>query len=157
MKIVKLYAIYGAGIVLGLLTFGYTAFAPEESDGVRVVMLSPETVNTGRFEAIRLNLFYFALAFGLAAFVMMFIKPRAASILWATVLAIALAIALVPSSAPAFPFATLVFWMGMGTQVALCGLSFFALKCARAELGAAPNGGPAAAVENSSSPRSRHR
>jgi hypothetical protein len=132
MKSVKLYAIYGAGIVLGLLTFAYTAFAPEESPTVGLVLASPETANTARFEAIRRNLFYFALAAGLAAFLMMFIKPRAASFLWGLVLAVALAIAMVPSSAPAFPFATLVFWIGMGIQVVLCYLSFSVLKSDRA-------------------------
>jgi hypothetical protein len=64
MKSVKLYAIYGTGLVLGLLTFGYTAFAPEESATTGLVLASPETANTERFEDIRRNLFYFALASG---------------------------------------------------------------------------------------------
>jgi len=128
-----LYAIYGAGIVLGLLTFGYTAFAPEESPTVGLVLASPETANTARFEAVRRNLFYLALASGLAAFLMMFIKPRAASILWGLVLAVALAIAMVPSSAPAFAFWKLVFWIGMGIQVVLCYLSFSVLRSASVE------------------------
>jgi hypothetical protein len=39
---------------------------------------------------------------------------------------------MVPSPAPAFPFAGLVFWVGIGVQIVLCRWSFLTIRRAKA-------------------------